>query len=211
MTKDKYEVIVIDDGPQTIKERVNTIKQDFTQIKIYAGKGKVKYNNPTSYKYLGRGYTGAVFKLSTRKCVKIFAEKEKLGTEAKALRIGECSPVIPKLYEIGPNYIIMEYIEGPNLYNYLKRRGILCEHFAKEILFCLKELKRLGFPRLNVHLRHFIVTRNNNLKVIDHANAYKEVSPKPTSLFKQLKKLGLLNHFLDYLKKTDRNTYNEWI
>lgn len=72
---------------------------------------------------------------------------------------------------------------------------MLSDHFAEQILFCIKELERLGFPRINVRLCHFIVTNNEKLKVIDHANAYKKVSQKPKHLFKKLEKLGLLNDF----------------
>ncbi|WP_353893795.1 hypothetical protein PRVXH_000558 [Proteinivorax hydrogeniformans] len=187
------------------------MEQDFTKIKVYPGKKKVRYENPTNLKFIGRGYTGAVFKLSNTKCVKIYVEQKKAKDEAKALRTGQDSPIMPKLYDVGSNYIVMEYIRGPSLSSYLKKTKELPNHLSKQILFCLKELDRLGFPRTNVHVRHFIIANDNKLKVIDHANVYKELSKKPTYLLRGLRKLGLLNDFMEYVKKADPKTYNDWV
>jgi predicted Ser/Thr protein kinase len=186
---------------------VNYVEYNFSKIKVYPGKNGVDIKNPTPYTFIGRGYTGAVFKLSSERCVKIFLKTERVKTEAKALETGANSPIMPKLYEVGDNYIIMEYIEGPNLFEYLLRKQSLSDKIAKEILFCIKELKRLEFPRINVHLRHFIVTKDKKIKVIDHANAYKKIDQKLDNLVNDFKQLGLLEPFLKYVKTYDYESF----
>ncbi|MCT8140354.1 kinase [Anaerobacillus sp. CMMVII] len=186
------------------------MKDDFKKIKVYKGNGKVKYDNPTSYTFIGRGYTGAVFKLSSKKCVKIFANEKDVKYELEALELGQHTSVIPKLYEVGQNYIVMEYISGVDLHTYLLEQQFLSDQIAEHILFCLMELKRLGFPRLDVRLRHFLFTKSNTLKVIDHAYALRKQVKKPEKLFKNLKQLGLLEDFFSYAKRVDPVIYNEW-
>jgi predicted Ser/Thr protein kinase len=184
---------------------------DFRKIKVYPGKKGVNFHNPTSFKFIGRGYSGAVFKISEDKCVKIFLKRKSATTEAWALNKGAETGFFPKLYEAGPDYVVMEYIKGPDLYTYLKKRGELPNHIAEQMLNCLKAIKRLGFTRLNIHLRHFIVTEDENLKLIDHAHALKDISTKPKYLLKKLDKLGLKDDFLTYVKKTDEKTYKQWM
>lgn len=43
--------------------------------------------------------------------------------ELKALVIGQSSPIIPRLYEYGENYIVMEYIHGISLARHLKKKN----------------------------------------------------------------------------------------
>ena len=187
------------------------LEHEFTKIKVYPGPKGVRYDNPTNLKFIGRGYTGAVFKLTDEKCVKIYVEERSVEDELKALEMGQSSPIIPKLYEVGPNYIVMEYIKGETLSKYLKKNKFLSDDLSEEILYCLKEIKNLGFPRIDIHLRHFILTQDKKLKVIDHANVFKEDTCKPRQLFKQLKRLGLLSQFLGYVKKVDYKIYKEWV
>ena len=193
------------------REEVSVLKDEFTQIKVFPGRKGVRYKNPTSYPFIGRGYSGAVFKLSSTKCVKIFLSEKKCKMEEKALNMGKGSPIMPKLYEVGRNYVVMEFIEGHNLYDYLQKKQKLDDKIAQQILFCLKELKRIKFTRLNIHLRHFIVTGDKKLRVIDHAHAFKNSELKPKHLMKQMEKLGLLKEFLDYVKMNSPKKYNEWV
>lgn len=45
--------------------------------------------------------------------------------ELRALVIGQSSPIIPRLYGYGENYIIMEYIQGISLARHLKKKNKL--------------------------------------------------------------------------------------
>lgn len=74
--------------------------------------------------------------------MKICAKPEFAAKEGNVLIIAQESPAIPLLYEVGHNYIIMEYLEGPTLFQYLESGGILSEKLMRQILFVLKEMKR---------------------------------------------------------------------
>lgn len=92
--------------------------------KIIAGnKGSIKSKNLISYKLIGRGSDGSVFQLTDDRCVKVFENEQTKALELNALQVGQPSPVIPRLYEDGPNYIVMEYVEGISLPQYLKKKS----------------------------------------------------------------------------------------
>ncbi|MGA9172923.1 MAG: hypothetical protein WBZ33_02955, partial [Thermoactinomyces sp.] len=45
-----------------------------------------------------------------------------LEHEVKALQTVQALSFTPKIFEIGPNYIIMEYLKGPNLKVFLRKK-----------------------------------------------------------------------------------------
>ncbi|MGW8425427.1 kinase [Peribacillus simplex] len=126
------------------------------------------------------------------------------------MKIAQESSTIPRLYEVGKNYIIMEYLEGSTLFQYLEFGGSLSGKLMRQILFALKEMERLKFTRMDAYLRHIIVTKDEELKVIDHYSSYTRNRNRPESIFKGLKKLGLLPLFLEELKEMDPESYMEW-
>ena len=126
------------------------------------------------------------------------------------MKIAQESSTIPRLYEVGKNYIIMEYLEGSTIFQYLEFGGILSGKLMRQILFALKEMERLKFIRMDAYLRHIIVTKDEELKVIDHYSSYTRNRNRPESIFKGLKKLGLLPLFLEELKEIDPKSYMEW-
>jgi predicted Ser/Thr protein kinase len=185
--------------------------ENFKSICVTEGIKKVDViKNPTSFPLIGKGAQGAVFKISSDKCVKICAKPEFAAKEGNVLKIAQESPTIPRLYEVGHNYIIMEYLEGPTLFQYLESGGILSEKLMRQILFVLEEMKRLNFTRLDADLRHIIVTKEEELKVIDHYSSFTRIRNKPELIFKGLKKLGLLPMFLEELREMDPESYIEW-
>ncbi|WP_417898473.1 hypothetical protein ABN702_20580 [Bacillus haimaensis] len=179
-------------------------------VKYKKGKKVEVAHNPTSYPLVGHGKQGAVFKISPEQCVKIYAKEGNTVKEGKVLKAAQGSPIVPRLYEIGENYIIMEYLEGPSLFDYLKEKRILTEEITNQILFILKEMKRLQFTRLDSRLNHIIVTRQGELKVIDLVSHFKKKVDHPEFLMQHLKRLGLLSAFLDQVKNIDPPSYQEW-
>ncbi|MEH7388265.1 hypothetical protein V7147_23130, partial [Bacillus sp. JJ1521] len=188
--------------------------EDIKSIRVVQGKHQVEViNNPTSYPLIGKGNQGAVFRISSDKCVKIYGKPERARKEGDVLKVAQESPIIPRLYEVGPNFIIMEYFEGPTLFQYLQSKGFISDNMTKEILFMLKEIKRLKFTRLDARMSHIIVTRQNGgkkLKVIDHYNSCTKIRSRPKELFNDLKRLGMLPSFLKKLKNIDPESYAEW-
>lgn len=190
--------------------------EDFRSISVSVGDekekkvNKVKVNNPTDYKLIGKGEHGAVFKLSPEKCVKIYAKNKIASMEADAYRRIQGSSLAPKLYEIGPNYIIIEYIEGEKLYKYLRKKGEISKSITRQIIFLLEEMERLGFLELDIALQNVIVTKKGILKMVDYVNQFYWEERRPRALFKQLYNLDLLDSFLEQVKKINYEKYKEW-
>lgn len=151
--------------------------EDFKSIRVVSGEGEQHVeiiHNPTSYPLIGKGRQGAVFKISPDQCVKIYPKKENAKKEGMVLLVGQESTIVPRVYEIGENYIIMEYLDGSSLMQYLESNQILSEKITNQILFLLKEMKRLKFTRLDARLKHIIVTKQGELKVVDLVNHLKK-------------------------------------
>lgn len=185
--------------------------EDFKSISVVKGIKKVDVlNNPTPYPLIGKGAQGAVFKISSDRCVKVYAKPEFALQEGEVLKTAQDSSIIPRLYEVGANYVVMEYLEGPTLFEYLQSGGILSKNITKQILFVLKEMKRLKFTRLDADMRHFIVTKQEELKVIDHYSSYTKIRFKPELLVNGLKKLGMFPLFLEYVKEIEPESFFEW-
>ena len=183
--------------------------KDFKQISVTAG-NIVKVNNPTSYPLIGKGSQGAVFRLTGKSCVKIYAKEETAHMEITAYTLAKDSTIIPKLYEAGHNYIIIEYLRCLTLEEYLKTKGTITEALTQKILDLLNEIKRLGFPRIDWPLRHIFITKDAELKIIDLVHAFKIKKRRPTQLFKDLSKLNLLNQFAEYVQKINPEIFMEW-
>ena len=73
-----------------------------------------------------------------------------------------------------------------------------------------KELKRVGFIRIKTSIGHFIVTEGNVLKAMDHSDGLTMNDPYNQKMFLDLKKLGLLNTFLEQAKEIDPESYEDW-
>jgi len=184
---------------------------DFTQIVVMPGKPVQVQINPTDYPLIGKGLQGAVFKLSDDRCVKIYSKQIYCLREKQVLKqIGEKTAILPEVYEAGENYILMEYLTGPSLQEYLEKSTGISEELTIEIINLIKEIRSLQFMRIDFSLRHAIYDKNGKLKIIDHVNSFKIHRSFPKRLFKDLKQLGLLATFLEHVKIQEPDIYEQW-
>jgi RIO-like serine/threonine protein kinase len=174
------------------------------------GKKNLIIHNPTNLKLIGKGSQGAVFQLSEDRCVKIYVNPNAAIKEANALEAAKNLNIVPQVYEVGPNYVVMEYLKGPNLKDYLKQTKNIPESFTDQIINIRKDLKRVGFTRIKTSIGHFILTEGNVLKAIDHSDGLTMNDPYNPKMFRDLKKLGLLNKFLEQAKVIDPESYEDW-
>lgn len=174
------------------------------------------FNNPENkkalehYPLIGDGKDGEVYRLTHNKCVKYFFKKETCKKELEALQLGYGSPVIPKLYEYGDHYIVMEYVKGTSLARHIKKEKSLSVKLTADILNMLDELKDIGFARWDAEIRHILMNEQGELKVIDHKRAFSTVTRVPVKLLKGLDKYGLADEFLNTIKKLNPSRYREW-
>ncbi|PED05196.1 AarF/UbiB family protein [Bacillus pseudomycoides] len=180
-------------------------------MKTYFNKRRISRRDLKEYKLIGDGKDGEVYQLTHDKCVKMFFLEETQKKELKALVIGQSSPIIPRLYEYGENYIVMEYIHGISLARHLKKEKQITEELTEKILIMLDELKKIGFTRWDTEVRHVLINEEGQLKVIDHKRAFTSNSKAPIKLLKGLKKFGLSQDFLNNVKNIPSSVDNTWV
>jgi RIO-like serine/threonine protein kinase len=187
---------------------------DFKLISVKKGKekGNLDVSNPTSYHLIGKGYHGAVFQLDDERCVKIYHKLLDVKPELDAMKALQGLSYVPKVLETGPNYIIMEYLKGPNLRDYLEKKGELSESISQQILLIINGIKQAGYIHLDDQLKHFIVTEQEVVKVVDIVDLHRKTKVLyPVRMFKELRKLRLLKTFLGHARKLEPKMYAEWM
>ncbi|MEF3312870.1 serine/threonine protein kinase [Paenibacillus sp. GYB004] len=188
--------------------------EDFRAIKvetiIVKGKKELKVHNPTDYPMIGIGAQGAVFRLSPKRCVKLYESTHSAYWEAKALKAAKEGTFFPRLHEAGDNYVVMDYLEGPTLQEYVKRHGELPEWACAQIVGILQEMRRFKFARIDTRIGHIIVTSGNKLKVIDHSGAFRTTRRAPFMLLISLEKAEVLLPFLRYAARHHPKLYEKW-
>ncbi|ENQ3106350.1 Protein kinase domain-containing protein [Bacillus sp. 491mf] len=180
-------------------------------MKSYFNTRRVSRGDIEKYKLIGDGKDGEVYQISHNKCVKVFFLEKTQKQELEALKVGQSSPIIPRLYEYGDNYIVMEYVQGISLARHLKREKKFTEELTGKIILMLGELKKLGFTRWDTEVRHVLINEEGQLKVIDHKRAFTSNSKVPTKLLKGFQKFGLDQEFLRGVKKAHPSVYNSWM
>ncbi|ETI70141.1 protein kinase family protein [Neobacillus vireti] len=183
--------------------------KDFKSIIVTKGKRTVVIDNPTNYSLIGIGAQGAVYRISEEQCVKLYGNLKHAKREQKVLLSSQGLPFILKVYETGPNYVVMEYLSGPDINTYLKKQTKLTEEITSRLLFMLTTMKKSGFTLIDAPLRHINIT-SKGFKLVDHVYSFSREQDRPLELFKDLRERGFLDSFLKQVKAIDRKTYAAW-
>lgn len=185
--------------------------QDFKSIKVTQGVKALEIDNPTSYPLINMDSKGAVFKLSDGVCVKIFANESQAELEAKALTAGQRLPFFPKVVKIGPNFIMMEYINAPTLKKYLKNCTYIPESLTKSILTMINQLRKAKYDMVNLSLETVFVLEDEELKTIDWIQDSPNTPPVPFNLLRDFNEILLKDSFLAQVRKLEPDTYEKWM
>ncbi|MDQ1145681.1 putative Ser/Thr protein kinase [Bacillus sp. SORGH_AS 510] len=196
---------------ETWQKYFNENSFDYKNIPVYSGgSGKgVKVESSVTQTLIGSGHQGAVYRVAEDKCVKIYGKPEHAKQEKEVLMSNQKLPFIPKVYETGSNYVLMEYLVGPDLNTFLKKQSSLSNDIARRLLDILTTMKKNGFKQIDAPLRHIIVT-NNGFKLVDHVYSFSRVQERPIELFQNLHERGFLDSFLEQVKEMDPKTHEEW-
>ena len=185
--------------------------QEFERIKVTHSQSiELMVDNPTDLKLIGKGAHGVVFRLSKDKCVKIYADADVAKMEADAYKKSQHSDIVPRLYEFGSNYIVLEYIEGLSLLELLSQKKEIPFYIPRQLISLLKEMQQIGFSRLDSSLRHIIIAPDGCFKVIDLVYSYHISDAIPKRALVDLKELSLLLPFLKHLEEIDPELYVIW-
>ena len=177
---------------------------------VSENKRTVNIKDFKKYKLIGKGADGWVYQLEYDRCVKVFGKKQTKNLELKALQAGQSSEVIPRLYEDGANYIVMEYVKGISLPQYLKKEKQLPKSIVEKILAMLVEMEKIGFDRRDTEVRHILFNEDMEIKVIDLKRAFGTVRTIPTKLLKGIKKKGHIEEFMQHVNHLNPTLYKEW-
>lgn len=160
-------------------------------------------------KFLGKGHNGAVYLLPDNKVIKICFVMKDFHGESYILKKVKGNRYFPKLYEIGGNYMIRDYVDGMPLKNYIKKNG-LTRNLVLDILAMLKEFEKLKFKKIDVRLKDVFIEPSGKLMIIDPQKFYSKERDFPRHLSKGLYKLGVLDFFMEVLKKEEPKLYKKW-
>jgi eukaryotic-like serine/threonine-protein kinase len=140
---------------------------------------------------LGTGGTGEVWKARDTRLGRIVALKvskqefsERFEREARAVASLN-HPHICQIYDIGPNYLVMEYVEGVPLHGPLSL-GQAAE-YASQILDALDAAHKQGITHRDLKPANILVARQGGIKLLDfglakHAGPLKETDETLTQV-----------------------------
>ncbi|MGE6553157.1 hypothetical protein ACQKFK_30810 [Bacillus mycoides] len=214
LLKDSFLTQVKQLEPDTSNEwnkYLNRSNLDFRNITVlHGGSGNgVKIDSAITQTLIGKGHQGAVYRVSEDQCVKIYGKIEHATREKDVLLSSQHLSFIPKVFETGPNYILMEYLSGPDLNTFLKKQSVLSEDITRQLLYILKKMKKSGFKQIDAPLRHIIIT-SHGFKLVDHVYSFSRDQKIPLELFKNLEERNFLDTFLEQVKAIESNTYAKW-
>lgn len=181
------------------------------QIKVINGVDvDVEVVNPTSLEMIGKGRQGAIFRVAEDRCMKVFGNVEDCEREYYALSLGQTTELFPRIYEKGPNYIVMDYVIGVDLREYLQSQQLTL-NLSLKLIEMLVTFKEIGFQRIDHHKRQIYVQPDGTLKVIDVGRTVwrDRVYPYPRKLLTSLGE----NHravFLSHVQALAPELYQEW-
>lgn len=173
-------------------------------IKLYEG---IDVN---SLPILGSGTQGTVYKIDSKKCIKVFKKSASCKNEVKSLIMAQGNHYFPLLYSYGKNFIIREYINGTDIDKYLLSNP-LTPYLSTEIIKLYEAMKDVGYLRLDAALFHIFITNDTDIKLIDTAKAMKKKVVRPNLILKGLEEHGYKNQFLNLVKITNPSLYDSWI
>lgn len=178
------------------------------QISIAKASGSVEVTNPTSFKLIGKGHQGAVFQIDDHRCVKIYCRPEDLERERHSLKLGEKVGITPKVYFSGDNFIVMEYMTSPSLFEHLEKNP-LNKELAAKIIELLDLFEKVGYNRFDHSARHIYVVPNSKLKIIDVVHMIKS---EPVYLAEKLiSDMGeKAPEFIKLVKEMSSKWYKRW-
>jgi predicted Ser/Thr protein kinase len=178
------------------------------QIRITKPSGSVKVSNPTRFRMIGKGHQGAVFQIDEHRCVKIYAAKESQQRELHALQLGGKIGICPKVYLWGENFIVMEYLTHPTLFEYLDRHPLTRE-LTMKIIDLLESFEKIGYNRFDHSARHIYMVPDGKMKIIDVVHMIK---PNPVYLAKKLiSDMGpKAEDFVRFVQELSPKWYSRW-
>ena len=122
-SKEPYSVIL--GYPRATQRQLNSRIRELEKLKI----NSISLTGPTTIgklEILGKGYVGVVVlakkgrKKVALKIRRLDSQRNEMKSEAALLRVVNSVNVGPKLYDFSKNFVVMEYLEGEKIFNWIK-------------------------------------------------------------------------------------------
>ena len=146
-----------------------------------------QFLNPSFWRYLAEGDYAEIYKFSISQntripfvkenivlkpgiyCLKIFNSGENLDLKSRNfLKKLSKHKLIPEIFLITSDIIIMGYIDGDTLLNLMEEipPGIL-ERIFRDLYKIIERYHDLGYSHSDLHLKNILIDENNKVHVID--------------------------------------------
>lgn len=114
-------------------------------------------------------------------------------------------------------YLVLNYIEGNTLYNYLKKFNSTLDFkmkLFKQLLNIVFELHNHNIVHNDLHLKNIILNKSNTIYLIDFGISFFDMTKNKIHKKKDIRSLGIILYYLLYknnFKKLDLNDYYDKI
>ncbi|MCT1902887.1 serine/threonine protein kinase [Oceanobacillus sojae] len=128
-------------------------------------------------KLYGMGRSAAVFRIKNEnRVIKVFYPAfEKTAIEEKQnYEKLNGNPYYPTIYEAGINYLVMDFIEGKTFFECLAEGIPLKPHYIEQVDNGLQFAKAAGLNPSDIHLHNLILTKEDEVRIIDVARFSQE-------------------------------------
>jgi predicted Ser/Thr protein kinase len=141
--------------------------------------GRYEIVSPIGVGGMGEVYKARDTQLGRMVAVKVSQERfsERFGREAKAVAALN-HPHVCQLYDVGPNYLVMEYVEGEPLKGPLSLDVAL--KYAAQICEALDAAHRKGIAHRDLKPGNILVTKSAGVKLLDFGLARIDGGPDAT-------------------------------
>lgn len=163
----------------------------------------------SNLKFIGQGTQGKVYFLPPDKVIKIFHNKRSCKDQFLILEHAKKSRFFTRVYDHDDFSIVMDFVPGPNLREYLKDNP-LTEKVAFELVELIYDFEKLGFTRLDIRAPHIFVQSDQSIKVIDPRKSFQIVQKYPLKILGTLKRSGYLDKFFSLIKDRYKDKYSQW-
>jgi eukaryotic-like serine/threonine-protein kinase len=143
---------------------------------------------------IGAGGMGQVWKATDTRLRRVVAIKtsnaqfsKRFTREAQAIAAMN-HPHICQLYDVGPDYLVMEYVEGSTLTGPLPMPKVV--EYAGQILGALDAAHRKGIIHRDLKPTNILVTKQHGIKLLDFGLARTASGPADITLTQPGEKIG---------------------
>lgn len=159
--------------------------------------------------FIGEGHQGRAYYLPPDKVIKVFKHKYSCKDQVLILKHSSKCKFFPKIYDYDDYSIVMEFIEGTSLREYL-RSNDLNKNLSLQLVDLINEFEKLGFTRLDMRLNHIYLQPDQSIRAIDPRGNFLIVQPYPLNMLKGLFRRNKLDDFFNLIKDEYPDKFLEW-